>query len=77
MNTHIFERACPLYQEGALTPIFEGDMPPLKKDPKPCPVNGTVTGKLLRIAHYIGAGLFFAGTGLYSVLHLYLLWTQK
>jgi hypothetical protein len=33
MKAHIFERACPLYQEGALTPIFEGDMPP-KNDPK-------------------------------------------
>jgi len=28
MKAHIFERACPLYQEGALTPIFWGDMPP-------------------------------------------------
>jgi hypothetical protein len=28
MKSHIFERACPLYQEGAITPIFEGDMPP-------------------------------------------------
>jgi len=28
MKAHIFERACPLYQEGALTPIFEGDTPP-------------------------------------------------
>ncbi|MGK3741613.1 MAG: hypothetical protein ACI8RD_013603 [Bacillariaceae sp.] len=27
MKAHIFERACPLYQEGTLTPIFEGDMP--------------------------------------------------
>ncbi|MGK3734335.1 MAG: hypothetical protein ACI90V_001172, partial [Bacillariaceae sp.] len=27
-KAHIFERACPLYQEGAVTPIFEGDMPP-------------------------------------------------
>jgi hypothetical protein len=30
MKAHIFEQACPLYQEGALTPIFDGDMPPLK-----------------------------------------------
>jgi hypothetical protein len=30
MKVHIFERACPLYQEGTLTPIFEGDMPPKK-----------------------------------------------
>ena len=29
------------------------------------------------IIHYIGAVLFFVGTGLYSVLHSYLLWTQK
>jgi hypothetical protein len=28
MKAHIFERACPVYQEGAVTPIFEGDMPP-------------------------------------------------
>jgi hypothetical protein len=37
MKSHIFERACPLYQEGAVTPIFEGDMPPLKKRPKKWP----------------------------------------
>jgi hypothetical protein len=28
MKAHIFERACPLYQDGALSPFFEGDMPP-------------------------------------------------
>ncbi|MGK3758184.1 MAG: hypothetical protein ACI8RD_010498, partial [Bacillariaceae sp.] len=27
-KAHIFERACPLYQEGAISPIFEGDMTP-------------------------------------------------
>jgi hypothetical protein len=48
MNAHIFERACPLYQEGAITPIFEGDIPPKKKTPNSCPVNGAVTGKLLK-----------------------------
>jgi hypothetical protein len=48
MNAHIFERACPLYQEGALTPIFGGDMPPPKRTPKPCPVNGTVAPILLK-----------------------------
>ena len=37
MKAHIFERACPLYQEGAVTPIFEGDMPPYKKGPKKWP----------------------------------------
>jgi hypothetical protein len=31
MKAHIFERACPLYQEGALSLFFEGDMPPKKK----------------------------------------------
>jgi hypothetical protein len=30
-----------------------------------------------KIVHYIGASIFFAGTGLYSILHSYLLWTQK
>jgi hypothetical protein len=34
MKAHIFEPKCPLYQDGALTPIFDGDMPPYKKDPK-------------------------------------------
>jgi hypothetical protein len=34
MKPHIFERACPLYQEGALTPIFEGNMPPKNRPPK-------------------------------------------
>jgi hypothetical protein len=42
MKAHIFERACPLYQDGALTPIFEGDMPHKKKTPNVCPVNGTI-----------------------------------
>jgi hypothetical protein len=37
MKAHIFDWACPLYQEGALTPIFEGDMPP-KNDPKSWPL---------------------------------------
>jgi hypothetical protein len=37
MKAHIFEQACPLYQEGAITPIFEGDMPPEKKTPKVAP----------------------------------------
>jgi hypothetical protein len=38
MKAHIFERACPLYQEGALTPIFEGDMPPKKRPQKVAPI---------------------------------------
>jgi hypothetical protein len=40
MKAHIFERGFPLYQDGALSPIFEGDMPPKKKTPKGNPVNG-------------------------------------
>jgi hypothetical protein len=47
MNAHIFERTCPLYQEGAIRPIFEGDMPHKKMTPKSGAVNGTITGKLL------------------------------
>jgi hypothetical protein len=38
MKAHIFEQACPLYQEGAITPIFEGDMPPEKKNQKVEPI---------------------------------------
>ena len=56
MNAHIFERACPLYQEETLTPIFGGDMPPKKRPQKGVPLTGTnrspvksaVSGKLSR-----------------------------
>jgi hypothetical protein len=47
MKAHIFEQACPLYQEGAITPIFEGDMPPEKKNPKSGANIGTIAGELL------------------------------
>jgi len=47
MKPHIFERACPLYQEGALTPILREICPCKKKTPNSCPVNRAVTGKLL------------------------------
>jgi hypothetical protein len=48
MKSHIFERACPLYQEGALTPIFEGDTPPKKKTPKSGANIGAIAGVLLK-----------------------------
>jgi hypothetical protein len=49
MKAHLFERACPLYQEGAIRPIFEGDMPPKQMTPKSGAVNGTITGILLML----------------------------
>ncbi|MGK3737466.1 MAG: hypothetical protein ACI90V_004311 [Bacillariaceae sp.] len=47
MKAHIFERACPLYQEGAITPIFEGDMTPLKKTPNHGRYMTAIAGVLL------------------------------
>jgi hypothetical protein len=49
MKAHIFELACPLYQEGAITPIFEGDMPPPKKTPKSGANIGPIAGVLLSL----------------------------
>jgi hypothetical protein len=73
MNAHIFERTCPLYQEGAIRPIFEGDMPPKKMTPKSCPVNGTVTGILLKQTsiHQIIIRLSYYGPIYYVVGWLY------
>ncbi|MGK3749499.1 MAG: hypothetical protein ACI8RD_001794 [Bacillariaceae sp.] len=34
----------PLYQEGTLTPIFEGDMPPKKRTPKSGSNIGAIAG---------------------------------
>jgi hypothetical protein len=51
MKANISERACPLYQEGALTPIFEGDMPPKKRTPKSGPNIGAIAGVLLIQVH--------------------------
>jgi hypothetical protein len=42
------ERACTLSQDGAIGPIFEGDMPPKKMTPKSGAVNSTITGILLK-----------------------------
>jgi hypothetical protein len=42
------ERACTPSQDGAIGPIFEGDMPPKKMTPKSGAVNGTITGILLK-----------------------------
>jgi hypothetical protein len=35
-KTRAFKRSCALSQEGTIRPIFEGDTPPQKKDPKIC-----------------------------------------
>jgi hypothetical protein len=39
-----FERSCTVSQDGAICPIFEGDMRS-KNDPKSGAVNGTITKK--------------------------------
>jgi hypothetical protein len=46
MKAHIFERACPLYQEGAITPIL-GRYAPLKKTPNRGRYMTAIAGVLL------------------------------
>jgi hypothetical protein len=36
-KTRVFERACIVAKKGAICPIFEGDMPPIKYTPKRWP----------------------------------------
>jgi hypothetical protein len=46
-KARLLERGCILSKKGAICPIFEGDMPPKKYNPKSGAVNGTITGILL------------------------------
>jgi hypothetical protein len=48
-KTRAFEQSCTVSQDGAIGPIFEGDMPLEKMTPKSGAVNGTITGILLKM----------------------------
>jgi hypothetical protein len=50
MKAHIFERACPLYQEGAISPFLGEISPHKKRPPKSGAVNGTIAGALFKIS---------------------------
>jgi hypothetical protein len=52
-KARVFERSCTVSQDGAIGPIFEGDMPPKKMTLKSGAVNGTITGILLIIIQFL------------------------